>query len=257
VYDAVVPYPIGSSTLSRYVLTATRYGYDGVISLTRYDGTDRDHERSRPAVDPGAITGDVVDGALIDATDRERASVALDRSREAHTIVVCRAETTSLQRFGAESHRVDVLSVPVQGEALEHGILKAAAANEVRVAVDLDPVLHDCGGDRVRAIATLQRRKRFLDDVGANHVVTASPTDHLELRAPRDLAAVGASVDLGEEWTRDGLAEWGELVERNRDRRSEAFVEPGVYRGRPDDRETPEYRADDHAGDGRQGVDSP
>jgi ribonuclease P/MRP protein subunit RPP1 len=236
VYDAVVPSPIGSSTLSRYARTATRYGYDGVISLTRYDGTDRDHERSRPDVDRDALAGDVVDGALIDATDRERASVALDRSREDHTVVVCRADSTSLQRFAAESHRVDVLTVPVEGDDLEHGIAKTAADHGVRVAIDLEPVLHDQGGERVRAIATLQRRKRYLEDVGGDHVVTASPVDHLELRAPRDLTALGANVDLGGEWTRDGLAEWTTLVERNRERLSADFVEPGVFRGTPEDR---------------------
>jgi ribonuclease P/MRP protein subunit RPP1 len=235
VYDAVVPYPIGSSTLSRYARTASRYGYDGVISLTRYDGTGRDHERSRPETDPEAFAADVVDGALIDPTNRERASVALDRSREKHTIVVCRADTTSLQRFAAASHRVDVLTVPVDGDDLEHGVAKTAAEHGVRVAVDLGPVLRDRGGDRVRAIATLQRRQRFIEDVGAAHVVTASPVDHLELRAPRDLAALGASVDLGAEWISDGLAAWNGLVERNRDRRSDAFVEPGVYRGTPAD----------------------
>jgi ribonuclease P/MRP protein subunit RPP1 len=235
VYDAVVPRPTGSSTLSRYARSATRYGYEGVISLTRYDGTDRDHERSRLAIDREALSGDVVDGALIDANDRERASVALDRAREKHPIVVCQGETTSLQRFAANVRRVDVLRIPVDGDDIEHGIAKAAAAHGVRVAVDLEPVLHGQGGDRVRAIATLQRRKRYLEDVGADHVVTASPGGHLELRAPRDLAAVGASVDLGSEWTRDGLAEWSVLVERNRERLSADFVEPGVYRGDPDE----------------------
>jgi ribonuclease P/MRP protein subunit RPP1 len=237
VYDAVVPYPIGSSTLSRYARTATRYGYDGVISLTRYDGTDRDHERSRPEIDRDGLAGDAVDGALLDATDRERASVALDRSRVDHTIVVCRAASTSLQRFAAESRRIDVMSVPIEGDHLEHGVAKAAAEHGVRVAVDLEPVIHDRGGDRVRAIATLQRRKRYLEDVGADHVVTASPVDHLELRAPRDLAAIGASVELGGEWTREGLSEWTALVERNRERQAEDFVEPGVYRGTPEDRD--------------------
>jgi ribonuclease P/MRP protein subunit RPP1 len=234
-YDAVVPYPAGSSTLSRYARTATRYGYDGVISLTRYDGTDRDHERSRPEIDREALPGDIVDGALIDASDRERASVALDRARDEHPIVVCRADSTSLQRFATESHRIDVVSVPVDGDDLKHGMAKAAADHGVRVAIDLDPVLHEQGGKRVRAIATLQRRKRYLDDVGGNYVVTASPVDHLALRAPRDLAAVGASVDLGSDWTQEGLAEWATVIERNRARLSEDFVEPGVYRGTPED----------------------
>ncbi|MFC6737455.1 ribonuclease P, partial [Halolamina salina] len=51
-------------------------------------------------------------------------------------------------------------------------------------------------------------------------------------RAPRELAAVGEQIGFGAEAVRDGLAEWGRLAARNRERLSDSFISPGVQRGR-------------------------
>ena len=78
----------------------------------------------------------------------------------------------------------------------------------------------------------LRRLKRILDHYDTPYVVSATAGSHLQLRAPREVAAVGAEVGLGDEWTRAGLDAWGDLVARNRERLSESFIAPGVERGR-------------------------
>jgi ribonuclease P/MRP protein subunit RPP1 len=111
-------------------------------------------------------------------------------------------------------------------------LAKAARDNDVRIEVNLGPVLRDRGGGRVRHVDKLRRLKRLLDHYDTPYVVSANASSHLQLRAPRELAAVGAETGLGDEWVREGLAEWGRLAERNRERLSESFITPGVERGR-------------------------
>jgi ribonuclease P/MRP protein subunit RPP1 len=141
---------------------------------------------------------------------------------------------------------VDALVAPA--DALpDHGTVGVAAANGVRIGIDLAPILRATGGARVRAIDALRDLRRLIDHHGAAHVVTATPDSHLELRTPRALAAVGDAVGaaggraaesaaahaatLDGDWLRDGLREWGRIAARNRDRLSDAHVEPGVRRG--------------------------
>jgi len=58
--------------------------------------------------------------------------------------------------------------------------------------------------------------------------VSADPRSHLGLRAPRELTGLGEAIGFDAEDIEAGLAEWGTLVERNRERESETYIEPGV-----------------------------
>ncbi|MBB6645680.1 RNase P subunit p30 family protein [Halobellus ruber] len=229
-YEAVYARPDGESTAARFAEAADRYGYDGVI--VRAVDADPDYERLR-----GSVPVDLVDAAAVVAPDPQHASGAVGNARTERTVVCVRGGTDALNRFAVEQPRVDVLTRPFVGDDgrggdANHVLAKAAADNGVRIEVNLGPALRRRGGGRVRHLAKLRRLKRLLDHYEAPYVVSATPRSHLQLRAPRELAALGAEIGLGDEWIRRGLDAWGDLVERNRTRRSESFIAPGVERGR-------------------------
>jgi ribonuclease P/MRP protein subunit RPP1 len=232
-YDAVYAHPDGESTAARIAETADRYGYDGVI--VRSIDADPDYDRLR-----GSLPVDLVDAAEVVAPDPQHASGAVGNARPERTVVCVRGGTDALNRFAVEQPRVDVLTRPLVGDGrggsgdgnVNHVLAKAAAENGVRIEVNLGPALRGRGGSRVRHLESLRRLKRILDHYDAPYVVSATAGSHLQLRAPRELAALGKEVGLGEEWTRRGLDAWGDLVERNRERLSESFIAPGVERGR-------------------------
>lgn len=225
-YEAVHAHPDGDSTAARLAATAARQGYDGVV--VRADDARPDYERLRADADC-----DVVDAVEIVADSPDRASGAVGNFRPDRTVVVVRGGTNRMNRFAVEQDRVDVLSRPFAGEGdVNHVLAKAAERNGVRIEFDLGPVLRATGGHRVRHVDDLRKLKRILDHYGTPYVVSANPRSHLELRAPRELAAVGEEVGLGAEWVREGLAEWGRVAARNRERLSESFIAPGVERGR-------------------------
>jgi len=118
---------------------------------------------------------------------------------------------------------------------VNHVLANCAAENGVRIEFDFGPVLRTAGGERVRALRDLRKLRELVADAGAPYVVSANPTSHLRLRAPRELVAVGEAVGFDPETVRTGLSEWRELAERNRHRQSESFIGPGVERGRYDE----------------------
>ncbi|ELZ26697.1 ribonuclease p protein subunit rpp30 [Halogeometricum pallidum JCM 14848] len=224
-YEAVHAHPDGDSTAARFAETAARQGYDGVV--VRADDARPDYEGLEEA------DCDVVDGVEIVADGPDRASGAVGNFRPDRTVVVVRGGTNQLNRFAVEQDRVDVLSRPFAGDGdVNHVLAKAAKRNGVRIEFDLAPALRATGGHRVRHLDDLRKLKRILDHYETPYVVSANPRSHLELRAPRELAAVGEEIGLGAEWVRGGLAEWGRVAARNRERLSESFIAPGVKRGR-------------------------
>jgi len=228
-YEAVHAHPDGESTAARVAATAGRMGYDGVVIRARTAAPDYAAVREASDID-------VVDAVEVVAPDPERASGAVGGLRPDHTLLCVRGGTDRLNRFAVESERVDVLTRPMaDGGDVNHVLANCAAANGVRIEFDFGPVLRTTGGERVRALRDLRKLRELVADADAPFVVSATPESHLQLRAPRELIAVGEAVGFDPETVRAGLCEWGDLAERNRHRQSESFVEPGVERGRHDE----------------------
>ncbi|MFB6125717.1 MAG: RNase P subunit p30 family protein [Halolamina sp.] len=223
-YEAVHAHPDGDATAARFVATAARHGYDGVVVRTR-----------AADYDPGALRAeygpDVAVGIEVDADGPNSASGAVGNFRPDCEVLVVAGGSPTLNRFAVESPRVDVLARPMANDGdVNHVVAKAARDNDVAVEVDLGPVLELAGGERVQALQDLRKLREILTYYDAPHVVSANPRSHLELRAPRELVAVGEQLGFDAEWLREGLARWGEVAERTRRRRSDSFIAPGVER---------------------------
>ncbi|QAU11890.1 ribonuclease P [Halorubrum sp. BOL3-1] len=249
-YEAVHARPGGEATVARHAATAARHGYDGVIVRTReaLDAVGADGDSSEgdsggadghesPVRDPAALSEeygiDVVDAVEIDADDPTSASGAVGNFRTDRTVVCVVGGDDALNRFAVEQPGVDALVRPMSGSGeFNHVLAKAARDNGVRVEFDFGPALRATGGKRVRALSDLRKLREIVSHYDAPYVVSANARSHLQLRAPRGVVAVGEAVGFDAEAVREGLQAWGDLVDRNRERRSEAFIEPGVRRGR-------------------------
>ncbi|WP_255195719.1 RNase P subunit p30 family protein [Halorarius litoreus] len=231
-YEGVHAHPDGDATVSRLALTARECDFDGVV-VRNHGDRQADYEADGIANEYGV---DVVEGIELRTDDRSQASGLVTRYREERTLLLVHGGDTTINRFACEQPEVDVLAHPMRGDGdVNHVLAKAAAENGVRFEFDLGPVLRDDGGSRVRVIKGLRKLRELVETYDVPYVVSANPTSHLELRAPRELVAVGEVVGFDAEQIREGLREWGRLAARNRDRLSEEFLEPGVRLARDEE----------------------
>lgn len=226
-YEGVHARPDGESTVARQALTAAEYGYAGIVV--------RNHGDQPCEADTEAIAEtygiDVVDGVEVRAEAPSRASGFVGNYRDEKTVVCVHGGDTRLNRFAVEQSAVDVLTHPMDGGDFNHVLAKEATRNSVRIEFSLARVLREQGGTRVRAIQDLRKLRELVETYDVPYVVSVDPTTHLHLRAPRDLAAVGDVIGFSGEQIEHGLREWGRLAERNRERQSDRYVEPGVRLG--------------------------
>lgn len=224
-YEAVHAHPDGESTVARLALTASEFGYGGIV--VRNHGDDQADYDADEVQDAYGI--DVVDGVEIRADDPSRASGFVGNHRDRRTVVMVHGGTEAINRFAVEQPAVDVLAHPMRGDGdVNHVLARAAARNDVRVEFSLAHVCRRDGGARVQAIRGLRKLRELVEQYDVPYVVSADPHSHLHLRSPRDLTALGEVVGFDAEQVEAGLREWGKLAERNRHRQSNAFVEPGV-----------------------------
>lgn len=224
-YEGVHADPDGDSTVARLALTASEYGYEGIVVRNHGDRLP-EFDRDRIAEEYGI---DVVEAVEIRADDPSRASGFVGNHRESKTLVAVHGGRVAINRFAVEQPAVDVLAHPMAGDGdFNHVLAKAAARNNVHVELSLGRVLRADGGARVQALRDLRKLRELLADAGAPFVVSSDPRNHLQIRSPRDLAALGDVLGFDDGTVAQGLAAWGELAERNRTRHSDSFVEPGV-----------------------------
>lgn len=233
-YEAVRAWPGGASTVARLSATAAAFGYEGLVIANPPDTT--------PGYDAEAISEaygiDIVAGVELRPETPDAASGALGHHRPETTVIAMQGGPKGLNEYAASRGTLDVLSQPMAGDGdVDHALVKAAARHGVRIAVHLGTVLRNTGERRSAAIAGLRKLRELIEAYDAPYVVTASPSSHLELRSPRDLAAVGAVAGFDEAAVETGLREWQRVAERNRERLSDDYVAPGVRRGRPEGEE--------------------
>ena len=221
-YEGVHAHPDGEATVARLAKTAADCGFEGVVV--------RNHGDARADYDPAAVASaygvDVATGIEIRTDDAGQASGLVGNYRS-KVDVVC-VHGGSLNRFAVEQPKVDVLAHPMRDGDVNHVLAKAAAENGVHLEFNLGRVLRADGGPRVQAIQGLRKLRELVEQYDVPYVVSADPHSHLQLRAPRELVAVGEAVGFEAEAVEAGLAAWGEVAERNRERRSGEFIEPGV-----------------------------
>ena len=227
-YEGVRAHPDGESTAARFALTAAECDLSGLVVRNSPAAFADGPDRSEIADEYGI---DVVDAVEISSEAPSAASAQVKECREECTIVVVQG-SDSLNRFACEEPRVDVLASPMADGDVNHVLARAATRNGVRFEFDFGRALRLSGGRRVQALSDLRKLREIVAYYDAPYVVSASPESHLQLRAPRELLALGEVVGFDREGVAAGLAEWGRLAVRNRERLSESFIEPGVHRGR-------------------------
>lgn len=211
--EAARAHPDGDSTAARLAMVAGRVGYETLV--LRNGDTLSDSPGVDDIVDATGV--DVVRGVELEGPV-ETVSGRLPHLRGEIDVILVAGGTTERNRFIASQAHVDVLTRPVgpDGPDLDPGVVTSATEHEVAIEVDLGPVRSAVGGQRVRYLDRLRRLWRIIDHYDAPHVLTATPTSHLDVVAPRELAALAEVVGIDTEAAHQGLATWRTIARADR-----------------------------------------
>lgn len=214
-----------ASTVARIALTAAELGYEAI--LIRHPRPDH------ATLDPASISSfsgiEVHIGCEIDTESPAQASGLIGTHRPNTPILIVTGGTKSMNNFAVRQERVDVLANPIEDHSNDHVLVKTAKSHGVHLELNLGPVLRSTGGNRVRSIQKLRELWTLIDHYDAPFVVTGGPRSHLELRATRDLAAVGEIIGIDPEAIQAGMQQWGSIIQTNHERLADDYVEPGVH----------------------------
>lgn len=225
------------STTDRAIATATGMGFDGLVVRVPHADAPLTAESLTSETPPADF--DVVIAIELDPASPEEASGLVGTYRHQCDLLLLRGGSPSVNRFAVEHAKVDVLTAPMADRGdINHVLAQSAADNGVRIEYRLRPVIHHQGGNRVRALQQLRKLHDIREAADAPFVVSADAATPVELRAHRELKALGEAIGIGTKTVTTGLQEWERIVDRNRQRQSDQFIEPGVTRGTYEDRDT-------------------
>lgn len=214
-FEAVEAYPAGSSTVARFAMTTAEIGFDGLV-VRNGDAID-----GSPSVEAVAneYELEVVRAVELKPEAPDDVSGSLPGLSERYPLVALVGGTTRINRFVATQRHVDVLARPITptGPRLDPGTVANAVEHDVAVELDLGP-LRTTGGTRVRYLQRLRSLWRVVDHYDAPYVVSFRPTSHLELRGPRHLEALGATVGIDPDAIDRGLERWATIADDDRQR---------------------------------------
>lgn len=168
---------------------------------------------------------------FMDANDWGELKRKIKNSREDAEVLVFEGEDEKLLRKAASDHRVDVILDPMIGEkerGIDKVIAEEAAEKNVSIGLSLEKLLGEGNEQKYRILSSWREILETCEKYGVDYIFTTGASRVSQLRSPRDLASVLAS--LGFEGRRSvELQE--DILEKNLEKRKDEHIRGGVKRG--------------------------
>ncbi|MCK4938625.1 MAG: ribonuclease P protein component 3 [Methanosarcinales archaeon] len=173
---------------SRLVLEAKDMGYSG-ICLTSFNKNNTLHKHDIPL--PARSDFEIYTGIEIQVEKVAKLTKEVSRLRGKVDIITIGGGNEDINRAAVENGKVDILSHPTaHGKPLNHVLAKAAADNGVAVDFNMDALIIQKGGSRIKALAAMRQNLVLARKYGVPMVITSNARSHYDLRSPREMMAL-------------------------------------------------------------------
>jgi RNase P/RNase MRP subunit p30 len=169
---------------------------------------------------------DVVKRLNLKPRSREELLRNLRRFRTMYEIVAVSCSTQSVSRVAVRDRRVDIVRFPKEGPGSS---LRRNLANACRAALEFNMSELTQGPGYEARLGRLRREIEIAAEASTPVIGSTNASNPVELRAPRDVAAVLHMLGLPLEAAMEGVSEIPlAIVKRNRLRMDEPQLEEGV-----------------------------
>jgi len=174
-----------------------------------------------------SVTNCEFNTVFIEASDWGDLKKKIGQNREDAEVLVFKGGDAKLNRKAAEDSRIDILLHPERGRkdsGIDHVISEAAVKNNVAIGFDLQQLMKD-SKEQTHVLTAWRRNLKLCEKYNVPYIVTSGAGDKLELRAPRELAAIIKS--LGFKGNRAVSKYPRKIIERSRRTNEDGFIRPG------------------------------
>lgn len=210
---------------------AETLGFTGIILADTVQGAE-DMERTQEAVDALDTPLDIRVGARIRAQTGSDLKEQLRAVRDHADAVVVHGGNPDVNRAATGDTRVDMLAHPGRGRkdaGIDHVMAKQAAENRVALGITLRPLLHATRRERAHHLSNLRELVRLAQHFDTPVTVGSGARTRLELRAPRELAAVPSILGMAKKASFSTVTDVPQRFLARADRvNDESTVRPGV-----------------------------
>ncbi len=196
----ICPYPLGDSSVQRLALEAAELGFDSIVAL---DSTGAPRNGVR-----------VLQGALIQEKTAKAVIGQVRRAGSRAEVVLVDAGDLSFNRGILSVHGIHILRQihRTPRNAFDHVAARMAAERGVAVDIDLQPLVQGRGSERQRALRRYADILRLQRHFGFPLTLSSSARSILDLRSPRECAALCSLFGMQESEVHAALASVGHLL---------------------------------------------
>ncbi|MCQ8894309.1 MAG: ribonuclease P [Methanolinea sp.] len=196
----VYPYPDGDSTIRRIALTARELGLDSVVV---------------PGAVPQSFRGVEIVGAVFYRKSHPGSGRVPNGTQGAGWVLALAqageyAANRALLRSGNGMVLRGLHATPKN--SFDHILSRIAAEKGIAVDIDFSPVIKERGSPRQRALQKYADVIRLHRKFDFPLTVSTGARSVLEMRSPREMAALGRLIGLERQETQEALATVGRLL---------------------------------------------
>jgi ribonuclease P/MRP protein subunit RPP1 len=197
--------------------TASGYGYAG-IAITNHTP----HQPQKPEMTDHPKV-EVYSGIEIVAKNPHHLTQMIQKYRAKVRVLSVHGGNEKINRAAVESRAVDILSHP--DERLNHVLMRFASENRVAIEFNLDSIIKMRGRARVLALTNFRHNLKLARKYGAPMILASNAQSIYDLRAPREMAALGTIFGMTED---EAIAALSTVPEEIIRRGSENWIMEGV-----------------------------
>ena len=196
---------------------AAVYGYAGIAIMNHTP-----HQPQKPEmIDHPKIV--VYSGIEIVAKNPHHLMQMIGKHRAKVRVLSVHGGNEKINRAALESRAVDILSHP--DERLNHVLMRFASENRVAIEFNLDSIIRMRGRARVRALTNFRHNLKLARKYGAPMILASNAQSIYDLRAPREMIALGTIFGMTED---EAIAAISTVPEEIIMRGSENWIMEGV-----------------------------
>ncbi|MCL7415630.1 MAG: ribonuclease P protein component 3 [ANME-2 cluster archaeon] len=216
-YDLNIhPLPDCAGSPARLVLEARDMGYSG-ICLTSFNSDNTFFEHDIPL--PPFNDFEIYTGIEIQVERVAKLTKEVNRLRGRADIIIIGGGNEDINRASAENGKVDILAHPAaHGKPLNHVLAKAAADNGVAVDFNMDALIMQRGGSRIKVLTAMRQNLMLARKYTVPMVITSNARSHYDLRGPREMMALAMFLGMTQDEARNALSKVPKgIIKRNTD----------------------------------------